>query len=86
MSIKKTIISASILSMTLNSGLTMAFSQDELTIWMGGDKAYKGMEIIGQRFEEKMGIPVKVEIPENLPDRFQQAAATGKGPDKYSCK
>ena len=81
MSIKKTIISASILSLTLNSGLTMAFSQDELTIWMGGDKAYKGMEIIGQRFEEKMGIPVKVEIPENLPDRFQQAAATGKGPD-----
>ncbi len=63
------------------AGNAVAFSQDEITVWLGGDKSYTGMEVIGKRFEEDLGIKVKVEIPENLPDRFQQAAATGKGPD-----
>ena len=63
------------------AGNALAFSDDEITIWLGGDKSYNGMELIGKRFEEELGVKVKVEIPENLPDRFQQTAATGKGPD-----
>lgn len=81
--IKKTmtVAIASALAMTLGAGSAFAFSDGELVIWMGGDKAYTGMAEIGKKFEREMGIKVKVEIPENLPDRFQQSAATGKGPD-----
>ncbi|WP_062261464.1 maltose/maltodextrin ABC transporter substrate-binding protein MalE [Endozoicomonas arenosclerae] len=72
---------ASTMALTLTTGTAQAFSDDELTVWIGGDKAYKGVREIGKKFEEEMGIKVKVEIPENLTDRFQQAAATGQGPD-----
>lgn len=57
------------------------FNEDELVLWVGGDKAYNGIREIGKMFEEDTGIKVKVEIPENLTDRFQQSAASGKGPD-----
>lgn len=72
---------ASALAVTLGAGTAQAFSDDELVVWIGGDKAYNGMEEVGKRFEEELGIKVSIEIPENLTDRFQQAAATGKGPD-----
>lgn len=58
-----------------------AFQEDELVLWVGGDKAYTGIREIGRQFEEDTGIKVKVEIPENLTDRFQQSAASGSGPD-----
>lgn len=72
---------ASTMALSLAANTAQAFSEDELTIWIGGDKAYKGVRQIGKQFEEEMGIKIKVEIPENLTDRFQQAAATGQGPD-----
>lgn len=74
-------LSAIALAMTMASAGAHAFSDSELVIWLGGDKSYNGLEEVAQRFEEDMGIDVKIEIPENLPDRFQQSAATGKGPD-----
>ena len=55
--------------------------QDALLIWVGGDKAYNGIRTVGKRFTKDIGIEVKVEIPENITDRFQQAAASGGGPD-----
>ncbi len=81
--IKKTVAVAvaSALAISMGASTAMAFSDDELVVWIGGDKAYNGMEDIGERFEKDLGVKVKVEIPENLTDRFQQAAATGKGPD-----
>ena len=72
---------ASALALSMGASTAMAFSDDELVVWIGGDKSYNGMEEVGKRFEEELGVKVKVEIPENLTDRFQQAAATGKGPD-----
>ena len=72
---------ASALAISMGASNAMAFSDDELVVWIGGDKSYNGMEEVGKRFEEELGVKVKVEIPENLTDRFQQAAATGKGPD-----
>lgn len=81
--IKKTlsVAVASALAISMGASTAMAFSDDELVVWIGGDKSYNGMEEVGKRFEEELGVKVKVEIPENLTDRFQQAAATGKGPD-----
>ena len=58
-----------------------AFQKDELLIWVGGDKAHKGIRTVGQQFTDDTGIKIKVEIPENITDRFQQAAASGSGPD-----
>lgn len=81
--IKKTVAAAvaSALAISMGASTAMAFSDNELVVWIGGDKAYNGMEVVGKRFEEELGVKVKVEVPENLTDRFQQASATGKGPD-----
>ena len=77
--IKKALVSA--IALTMAAGTAQAFSEDELVIWVGGDKAYTGIAEVGKLFEEEMGIQVRIEIPENVTDRFQQAAATGQGPD-----
>ena len=69
------------LSCILGVSHAQAFSDDELTIWIGGDKSYNALQVLGKQFEKEMGIKVNVEMPESLPDRFQQAASTGKGPD-----
>ena len=63
------------------SATAYAFNQDELIIWVGSDKAYNTMSVIGQQFEEDMGIKVKVSTPEDVPSQYQQAAAIGQGPD-----
>ena len=39
------------------------------------------MAELGKKFEEEMGVPVKIETQEGITDKFQAAAQTGKGPD-----
>ncbi|ELU00928.1 hypothetical protein CAPTEDRAFT_121206, partial [Capitella teleta] len=65
----------------LFAGSAFSFSSDEIVIWVGGDKAYEGIRQVGAKFAKDTDIKVKVEIPENITDRFQQAAASGSGPD-----
>ena len=72
-----TVLAASLLVSTT----AQAFSEDEVVIWLGGDKAYQGLVELGKKFENDTGIRVKVENPENITDRFQQAAGSGQGPD-----
>ncbi|WP_428266554.1 maltose/maltodextrin ABC transporter substrate-binding protein MalE [Haliangium sp.] len=55
----------------------------QITVWMNGDKAYTGMAEIGKRFEKDTGVKVVVEHPEDATGKFQQAAASGKGPDIF---
>jgi maltose/maltodextrin transport system substrate-binding protein len=52
-----------------------------LTVWINGDKAYNGLAEVGKKFEKATGIKVVVEHPQDAPAKFQQAAASGKGPD-----
>ena len=52
-----------------------------LVIWINGDKGYEGIAKIGEKFTKDTGVAVKVEHPENAIDKFEQAAAAGKGPD-----
>jgi maltose/maltodextrin transport system substrate-binding protein len=59
----------------------VADGEGRLLIWINGDKAYTALQAIGNRFEAELGIPVKVEHPENPTDKFVSAARTGKGPD-----
>ena len=58
-----------------------AWEEGKLLVWINGDKAYDGIDAVGQRFTEASGVPVSVEHPEGAPDKFFQAARTGKGPD-----
>src|SRR3984893_129284 len=60
---------------------TFGWTDGELLVWIGGDKGYRGLAEVGKKFEKELGVPVKVEAPDGLTDKFQAAAQGGKGPD-----
>lgn len=78
------VVAAAVLSMVSGwAPLAVAFDEGELLVWIGGDKGYRGLTQVGEKFTEDLGIPVTVEYPEDAPGKFQQAAAVGKGPDIF---
>jgi maltose/maltodextrin transport system substrate-binding protein len=56
---------------------------DRLLVWINGDKGYNGLQTVGDRFAADTGVQVVVQHPEGAPDKFQAAAAAGKGPDIF---
>jgi maltose/maltodextrin transport system substrate-binding protein len=58
-----------------------AWTDGELLVWIGGDKGHAGLAEIGKKFEKDLGVPVKIETPDGLTDKFQASAQAGKGPD-----
>ncbi len=48
---------------------------------MGDNKGQEGIRAVADQFLEDTGIEVDVVFPDNLTDRFQQAAGSGQGPD-----
>ena len=52
-----------------------------LLVWINGDKGYNGLQKVGDTFTQLSGVKVVVQHPEGAPDKFQAAAAAGKGPD-----
>ena len=61
---------------------TLAAAQSpQLLVWINGDKGYNGLQKVGDRFAAQSGVQVVVQHPEGAPDKFQAAAAAGKGPD-----
>jgi maltose/maltodextrin transport system substrate-binding protein len=54
-----------------------------LLVWINGDKGYNGLQQVGDAFERLSGVQVVVQHPEGAPDKFQAAAAAGKGPDIF---
>jgi maltose/maltodextrin transport system substrate-binding protein len=58
-----------------------AWEDGKLLLWINGDKGYNGLQRVGYRFERELGVPVKVEHPENPTDKYFQAAKGGQGPD-----
>jgi maltose/maltodextrin transport system substrate-binding protein len=52
-----------------------------LLVWINGDKGYNGLQKVGDAFARDTGVQVVVQHPEGAPDKFQAAAAAGKGPD-----
>ncbi len=52
-----------------------------LLVWINGDKGYNGLQKVGDTFAKASGVQVVVQHPEGAPDKFQAAAAAGKGPD-----
>ncbi|MDR5874691.1 maltose/maltodextrin ABC transporter substrate-binding protein MalE [Halomonas sp. CUBES01] len=59
----------------------LAFDDDRLTIWMGDNKGQEGIQDVAEQFTRDTGIEMDVVFPDNLTDRFQQAAGSGQGPD-----
>lgn len=85
MKMKKLIASmAMTLAATAGAGAVhAAIEEGRLVIWINGDKGYNGLAEVGKRFTEETGIPVEVAHPDSVTDKFQQAAATGNGPDIF---
>jgi maltose/maltodextrin transport system substrate-binding protein len=54
-----------------------------LLVWINGDKGYNGLQKVGDAFTRASGVQVVVQHPEGAPDKFQAAAAAGKGPDIF---
>ena len=69
----------------LVSGLTAttAIAADplRLLVWINGDKGYNGLQRVGDAFAGASGVQVVVQHPEGATEKFQAAAAAGKGPD-----
>ena len=66
-----------------STSLSSAFEEGKLLVWINGDKGYDGLQAIGNKFAEELGVEVVVEHPEAVTDKFQQSAATGDGPDIF---
>ena len=58
-----------------------SWTDGELLVWISVDKGWRGLTELAKKFEKDLGIPVKVETPDGLTDKFQSAAQSGKGPD-----
>ncbi|MEJ6396195.1 maltose/maltodextrin ABC transporter substrate-binding protein MalE [Gymnodinialimonas sp. 2305UL16-5] len=59
-----------------------AFEEDSLTIWTGNNRDRDQLLAATAAFTEDLGIAVIVEVVDpDLPQNYQQAAATGDGPD-----
>jgi len=59
----------------------LALEEGKLLIWMGGDKGDALLQEVVAQFTADLGVEVVVEVADPLTDKFQQAAATGDGPD-----
>ena len=60
-----------------------AWIDGELLIWITDNRGYHALGELGKKFEQEMGVPVKIETQEEIPDKFQAAAQSGKGPDIF---
>jgi maltose/maltodextrin transport system substrate-binding protein len=60
-----------------------AWTDGELLIWITDNRGYHALGELGKKFEQEMGVSVKVETLEEIPDKFQAAAQSGKSPDIF---
>ncbi len=60
-----------------------AWTDGELLIWISDNRAYHALGDLGKAFEKEVGVPVKIETQEQITEKFQAAAQSGKGPDIF---
>lgn len=77
------VMSAACLASCMLANCLHAAEAGKLLIWVNGDKAHKGIAKVGAEFSAKTGMQVIVEHPDDAPAKFQQLAASGKGPDIF---
>jgi maltose/maltodextrin transport system substrate-binding protein len=64
-----------------STSLTFAATEGELLVWIGTNRDEAALQTVLDKFTADLGIPARVEVVDPVPDKFQQAAATGDGPD-----
>jgi maltose/maltodextrin transport system substrate-binding protein len=57
-----------------------AWTNGELLVWMDSDRT-RTLAPVVKNFQDKYGIKVQLEAPQNITDSFPTAAQSGKGPD-----
>jgi maltose/maltodextrin transport system substrate-binding protein len=79
----KTLFKTLTASAALMASTSIAFAMEEgkLVIWTGANRDHAAFQAIIDKFEADLGVTVTIEEVEPLTDKFQQAAATGDGPD-----
>ncbi len=80
---KKNVLAAAVAVITLSASTlaNAAIEKDQITIWVNGDKAYNGIQAIGDKYTAETGIKVTVAHPDQVEVKFMQTAATQNGPD-----
>jgi maltose/maltodextrin transport system substrate-binding protein len=61
----------------------LAWTDGELLIWISDERGHGPLVELGEKFEQELGVSVKVETQEGITDKFQAAAPGGKGPDIF---
>jgi maltose/maltodextrin transport system substrate-binding protein len=74
---------AVLIGATLMPTSLQAQNKMRLLVWINGDKGYNGLQKVGDKFAKLSGVEVIVQHPEGAPDKFQQSAGAGKGPDIF---
>jgi maltose/maltodextrin transport system substrate-binding protein len=67
----------------LSAARAFAWTDGELLIWISDNRAYHALGDLGKTFEKDVGVPVKVETQEQITEKYQAAAQSGKGPDIF---
>jgi maltose/maltodextrin transport system substrate-binding protein len=67
----------------LSATRAFSFTEGELVIWLSDNRGFRSWEELGKKFEQEMGVPVRVETQEQITEKFQAAAQGGKGPDIF---
>jgi maltose/maltodextrin transport system substrate-binding protein len=60
-----------------------AWTDGELLVWISDNRGFHALADLGKKFENDIGAPVKVETQEDITNKFQSAAQSGKGPDIF---
>jgi maltose/maltodextrin transport system substrate-binding protein len=60
-----------------------SWTDGELLLWVSDNRGFRSWVELGKKFEQKMGVPVRVETQEQITEKFQAAAQGGKGPDIF---
>lgn len=76
---KKTLLAAGLMLTTALPAF--ALEEGTLTIWLGPQKAATNLAKVAEKFTADLGVAVKVEEVDPAVEKFQNAAATGDGPD-----
>jgi maltose/maltodextrin transport system substrate-binding protein len=78
--IKHILLAALLLVLTVRG---FAWTDGELLVWTTDNRGYRALAELGRQFEKEMGIPVKVQIQNEIVEKCRMAAGIGKGPDIF---
>ena len=67
----------------LSATRAFSFTEGELVIWLSDNRGFRSWVELGKKFEQEMGVTVRVETQEQITEKFQAAAQGGKGPDIF---